>query len=233
MPVIKRILCLANSRKLSGRCVAGREVLEAAPGPWIRPVSTREKEEVSEDERQYEDGSDPRVLDVIDIPLRHQRPHACQTENWVLDPDYYWLKVRRANWAEVQRNAETPATLWVNGRSTYYGSNDEIIRADADLLPNSLVLIRVPGLVLKVFAPGAEFGNPKRAVQAEFSYRGANYGIKVTDPSVEREYKAMNNGTYRIDECCICVSLSEPMQKNNGDWCRYKLAAAIIQRAKT
>ncbi len=91
MPVIKRILCLANSRKLSGRCVAGREVLEAAPGPWIRPVSTREKEEVSEDERQYEDGSDPRVLDVIDIPLRHQRPHACQTENWVHDPDYYWL----------------------------------------------------------------------------------------------------------------------------------------------
>ena len=73
MAVTKRIVCLANSRKLNGRCIAGREVSRGGAGPWIRPVSEREHQEVSEYERQYQDGSDPRVLDVISVPLIRKR----------------------------------------------------------------------------------------------------------------------------------------------------------------
>jgi hypothetical protein len=43
--VIKRILCLANSRKLSGRCVAGTEIVKGRPGTWLRPVSDCEDQE--------------------------------------------------------------------------------------------------------------------------------------------------------------------------------------------
>ena len=56
MPEVKRIVCLANSRKLHGRYVAGREWVGGRAGRWIRPVSDREHQEVSEYERQYEDG---------------------------------------------------------------------------------------------------------------------------------------------------------------------------------
>lgn len=230
MPVAKRILCLANSKKMSGRCVAGREVLDTTPGPWIRPVSARPTEEVSEDERQYQDGSDPRVLDIIDVPLIRHQPHACQTENWLLDPGYYWTKVRQVGWAELQRYVENPATLWTNTRSTYNGSNDELLQADADALPNSLVLIRVSTLELRVFAPRAAFGNPKRRVLADFRHRGIRYALWVTDPAIERDYKARADGTYTLGECCLCVSLGEPLQKQNGESYRYKLVAAVIQR---
>ena len=89
MTIVKRLVCLANSRKLSGRCVAGKELIQGVVGGWIRPVSDRPKEEVSKDERQYEDGSDPRVLDLIDIPLREPRPKSYQSENWLLDPQFY------------------------------------------------------------------------------------------------------------------------------------------------
>ena len=52
----KRIVCLANSSKLNGRCIAGKEIIEdGRVGDWIRPVSVREKQEVSEWERQYKD----------------------------------------------------------------------------------------------------------------------------------------------------------------------------------
>lgn len=230
MPIVKRILCLANSKKLSGRCVAGREVLSTGSSPWIRPVSARPTEEVSEDERQYKDGSDPRVLDIIDIVMIQHQPHACQTENWLLDPDYYWMRVRQVGWAELQRYVENPETLWTNSRSTYHGANDEIPQADADALPNSLVLIRVPSLELSVFAPGAAFGNPKRRVLADFQHRGFRYALWVTDPTIERDYKMQPDGTYMIGECCLCVSLGEPLQKQSGESYRYKLVAAVIER---
>ena len=71
----KRIVCLANSRKMSGRCIAGKELLEdGRVGGWIRPVSDREDEEVSEFERQYDDGAEPRILDVIDVPVLNSLP---------------------------------------------------------------------------------------------------------------------------------------------------------------
>lgn len=92
MTVVERLVCLANSRKLSGRCVAGKELIDEVAGPWVRPVSDRPKEEVSEDERQYEDGSDPRVLDIIDVPLTAPRPKAYQSENWLLEPEEYWKR---------------------------------------------------------------------------------------------------------------------------------------------
>jgi hypothetical protein len=230
MATVKRIVCLANSKKMSGRCVAGREVLGGGPGEWVRPVSARPTEEVSEDERQYQDGSDPRVLDVIDVPLIRHHPHGCQTENWLLDADYYWSKVRQVGWMELQQYVENPATLWTNARRTYHGANDEILQADADQLPNSLVLIRVPVLELRVFAPGADFGNPKRRVQGAFQHRGISYALWVTDPSIERDYKARPDGDYAIDQCCLTISLGEPFE-TKGHFYRYKLIAAIIKRA--
>lgn len=230
MPVIKRVLCLANSKKMTGRCVAGREVLPAGPGPWIRPVSNRASEEVSEYERQYADGTDPRVLDVIDIPLIEPRPHACQTENWLLEPDEYWERVARVGWTALQAFVEVPGALWINGHSTYHGENDEIPRAQADLLTRSLYLVRVNTIELRVFAPSAAFGNSKRRVLATFRHGDSDYALWVTDPLIEREYLARDNGEYQLGESCLCISLGEPFTKNGVDY-RYKLVASIIQRS--
>jgi hypothetical protein len=224
MATTKRIVCLANSRKLNGRCVAGREVIDGRPGDWVRPVSDREHQEVSEYERQYEDGSDPSVLDVIDIPLRGPVPGTYQQENWLLDPAYYWARRGEFPWEDLGAFTTDWSTLWLNGDSTYHGVNDQIPIHDADSLDTSLTLIYVSGVELNVFAPGEAFGNSKRRVQARFSYQGVEYRLWVTDPIYEREYLALPNGRHELGEAFLTISLGEPFR----DHCN-KLVAAIIE----
>jgi limonene-1,2-epoxide hydrolase len=188
-------------------------------------VSARPEEEVSEDERQYEDGSDPRVLDVIDVPLIEARPRYYQQENWLLDPQQNWRLVDRVNWQQVLQMVENPDRLWVNEYSTYHGVNDQISLATAQTLRTSLVLIHVAALNLRVLRPRANFGDRRLRVQGQFEHRGERYRLWVTDPGIERAYKARGEGEYAFGECCLTVSLGEAYEGN----C-YKLIAAMIPR---
>jgi hypothetical protein len=224
MATVKRILCLANSRKPSGRCIAGKELSSGQPGAWIRPVSAREHGEVSEYERQYKDGSDPRVLDIIDVPLLDARPEGYQQENWLLDPDQYWDKAGRVTWVDLARLVDPEEPLWVDGYHTLNGFNDKIPLSQTGRIGSSLRLLRVDALTLSVFKPGEAYGNPKRRVQGRFRHNANEYRLWVTDPDHEQTYLAKPDGEYRLRESILTVSLGEP--HNNA--C-YKLIAAIIQ----
>ncbi len=227
MPTSKRIVCLANSRKLYGRCVAGVELIGNKPSGWIRPVSARDHQEVSEYERQYEDGSDPILLDIIDIPLLEACPKDYQQENWLLDHEHYWQKVDILPWGELRRIADSTGTLWRNGGHTYNGQNDQIPLPEACLEDHSLKLVHVDGMELRVFAPGTAFGNAKRRVQARFRFSGADYALWVTDPRIERAYLAKADGEHQLGECYLTVSLGEPFNEH----C-HKLVAAVLERPR-
>lgn len=219
-PTVKRIVCLANSRKLSGRCIAGKEL---GTGRWVRPVSDREHEEVSERERQYESGRDPALLDVIDVPLLRAKPNPHQPENWLLHPDYYWVNIQRVGPSELHALLDRPPVLWVNGLSTVDGLNDRVRVDDERLGSDSLQLIGLASLLIHVLAPGAAFGSRRRKVKGEFSYEGISYRLTITDPAVEREYLAKPDGRYAMGKCFVTVSLGEPWE----GYC-YKLIAAVI-----
>jgi len=68
---------------------------------------------VSEREREYQNGEDPTVLDVIDVPVLEARPSAFQSENWLLDPNYYWSKVGRLNPSDLSGFVDNAGPLWV------------------------------------------------------------------------------------------------------------------------
>ena len=228
--VLKRSVLLANSRKHAGRCLAGRELNGQAALGWIRPVSNRPGEELSEKERELENGADPQVLDLVDVPLSHANPHACQTENWLIDDNYYWTKVGSLNWQQASALAENPPTLWVNGDSTYNGKNDQIPQQIAAGLASSICMIRVNSLELHVLVPGKDFGNPKKRVQARFRFNGVDYWLWVTDPRIERAYLAGEPRVEHIGESLLTVSLSEPHSKSDGSIYQYKLVAMLLAR---
>lgn len=224
MGTVRRIVCLANARRRSGRCIAGRVWDGNRPGKWIRPVSDREGEEVSEDERRYEDGREPEVLDIIDVPLLSPKPNNHQQENWLLDSDCYWVKMGVLPQYSLQQLVDPIAPLWIDGNSTYRGLNDQVPLARAKSLDSSLRLIHVDRVQLSVFRPGEAFGNPKRRVQGRFSYAGQEYALWITDPVYERKYLSEPDGEYEIGESFLIISLGEPF----NEAC-YKLIATVIQ----
>lgn len=227
VPITKRIICLANSRKLSGRCIAGQELVDNGPGPWVRPVSAREHEEVSEREREYQNGQDPQVLDVIDVPLVEPRPRTFQSENWLLDDGHYWTRVDRLEPNDLAVHVDNVGPLWLNVGSTRAGTNDEIPVDLANGLTSSLTLVHVPSLRIAVFSPGAAWGNPKRRVQARFELGGDDYGLWITDPIYERRFLSQNDGEYALGPSYLTVSLGEPY----GGYV-YKLVAAVIEATR-
>ena len=217
----KDILCRANSRKLVGRCIAGREILDRGVGSWIRPVSSRPSAEVNLDERGYQNGREPEIMDIIRIPMIRPLPQFHQQENHLIDDESYWTRQGSMSWSDLPGMTDPLADLWTIGR----GRNDRVPQAETPGMANSLTLIRPSNVTVSVGAPGAAFGNMKRGVRACFRHRGRWYDLKVTDPLIEQTFRRREDGMYQIDrECYFCISLAaEPFQ---GDC--YKLVATII-----
>jgi hypothetical protein len=201
------------------RCIAGLEIEGSQVGGWIRPVSNRSTEAISLSERRFEDGSEPELLDILEIPMLEPRPHSCQTENHLIDEKYSWVKVGDFPRQQLPQLCEVPNPLWVNEFHSRNGSNDCIPEAQADALNSSLVLVEPQRLRIIV-----EPGYSKRQVRAGFQVAGQHYWLVVTDPVVKRQFLARKDGYYPYEHPAVaCISISAPMNGN-----RYKLVASII-----
>ena len=229
---VKRIVCLANSRKQKERCIAGKELLsDGRPGGWVRPVSDRGDEAVSSFERQYRDHSEPRVLDVIDVPVLEERPNSYQSENWLLDPHparppVFWSKVHRVILDDLSQFTDPAGPLWIDGHSSDKGRNDRIPLYLANALDSSLRLIQVDRLELstsKARHKQKVQGVSSYKVQGRFQYDGVEYWLSVTDPIYEQAYGERPNSSYRLEACFLTISLGGPHKGY-----AYKLIAAII-----
>ena len=163
-----RMVCLANSRKLSGRCIAGKD---PDSGVWVRPIGAHADASVSESERQYEDGRDPKLLDVVDVPIIKHLPSPIQPENWLIDPEWYWTLAGTYDVSNLGLIEDHPSELWDNGSSTLAGLNDRVPEAMAGQSSGSLLMVRAEALKIRVVRPGAPFGDPKRRVRGAFTYR--------------------------------------------------------------
>ena len=217
----KKIICLANSIKINGRCVAGKEILGHNKfGNWIRPVSARQKGELSVHEISYDQVSCPKLLDIVTIPLRKRSPQTYQVENTLIESGRKWVKSREFNKNSVAKMLDDVPTLWLNGWNSSNGMNDRIPQEIAEQqIISSLLLIKPISLRIHV---EQEFKGKK--ARAKFKYKGVEYWLVITDP-LEEAYKKKPAGDYKISgEVFLCVSLGEPFD----GWC-YKLVAGVIR----
>ncbi len=220
--LFKDIICLANSRKYAGHCIAGKEIADNQIGKWIRPVSSRNCGELSAKDIIMHNGKIPGLLDIISVPLKQPCPHFCQTENFGIDESRSWIQNGGFPISELSRLCDDVDHLWINGFHSYSGLNDRVPlnRADAEL-SSSLLLIKPERLIFTV----AEGSKLLKKVRAKFDYRGETYWLTVTDPLIEDQYIKQSIGQYPVDDKYpyLCVSIGEP-----HEGFRYKLVAGVI-----
>ncbi len=220
----KTILCLANSRRPGGTCFAGKELVAGKPSSWIRPVNAVNNGAISAQDRLYRDKSHAELLDVVTVSLQEPTPHLHHQEDHQIKSDEYWEKVRRATWQDVKKATDVvEGDLWINGDSSWHGQNDKVSEASASKLNGSLYLIEPTNLDLVVGWETVYNGPDVRKVRAQFTYNGSTYNFVVTDEPVENTYFAKGDGTYRVKDVRICISLAEVWHGN-----AMKLVAAVI-----
>lgn len=205
----KEIICLANSYKNEGRCIAGKDVKDHK---WVRPISARPDGKLCAKDYIYSNDEVPQLLDIIKIPFASAKPTICQPEN-ILIGKGKWQKIGTFPKSNISELCDAPGTIWFNSG----GKNDRVPVGDfqKDRVKGSLYLIK-PELIKVI--------RDKKA-RAFFKYKSIEYNLVITDPAVKAEFKKRVPGTYDlpVKELYLCLSLAEAFQ----GFC-YKLVAAII-----
>ena len=209
---IRTIVCLANSRKPGGRCVAGKLYDQGKFGAWLRPISVRDSEELSEQERQISKGIEPALLDILEFTISQHKPSGHQTENFSINSQNKFKVVGRATNEHLMKVVDYPKSLWgLGSRSKTFGKND---------------LINPQSFAIQVVR-----GTHSLQIRGNFSYLGAEYNLRVTDPITEQEFIPKGIGEYKIKDVLLTISLAEKLftvPNNPSSSGYYKLIAGVI-----
>lgn len=224
-----QIVCLANSKKPGGRCVAGKISLGQQRYQWIRPVAPRQNRTITLQDQVYANGKYPELLDIIRITYVGYQPSTFQQENHVIDNSIRWEHIGKLNPNHLDTLVDEPDQLWETMRNdSTSGINDRIAGEILTQQRASLYLIEPENVRIRVSAEGAQWDDNRLRVRAFFDYNGIHYGLMVTDLAFESRYTQLGIGLYDPENIRLfTVSLGEIDQRGYA----YKLVAAVFHGA--
>ena len=207
----KKIIVMTESSKFKNNCVAG---IDLKTGNWVRIVSNDVgiHGALTNEDLTYEDGNMCKVMDVVSVPYIDYVPTAVQTENILLNREYYIEKDREASLDEVLEIHPDELHNYIFG--TRYSSVKEENLEELGI-DYSLMLIKVSNLTFT--RKQNNYGTIK--LKLTFSYNGIEYeDMSVTDPEF---YDIKDGAEFR--EAYIVMSIGTPY---NGSC--YKFVSKIF-----
>jgi len=211
-----KIVCLANSFRVGGRCLGGIEldqnnnaIIQNGRPKWIRPVCNTEHEEVP-----THLVSDISLLDIVEFHAIQATGHGHQSENVLFDTD------------SITTNGRFPISqldnLIDNRRYSLVFANKgaAVPEHKVDELSYSLIL-----LSLTEFETNERVFENKQYPQIKLSFRhnGNLYNFPITDPSFLHRYGLNNNILQGKQKIYVTFSLAAPHE----EW-SSKLVAGIM-----
>jgi hypothetical protein len=214
MPI--RFVCLANSYKLHGRCVAGivlsennKPILQRGSPKWIRPISSTEHGEIPTELVAHLE-----LLDIVEIDEVIHVQHGHQSENATFDE----RSIKLVGTFPI----EEISPLCEDQRPLIFGNRRKAVAQDAiHLLHHSLMLIRVDDFVVE------EVPSPKSPGKTQyrlgFQYKKNTYDFPITDPVFLEDYKEDGECIEGAKELFLTLSIGL-----NFDNFYFKLVAGIL-----
>lgn len=206
----RNLIILANSRKMRNRCIAG---IDPETGEWVRPVYEAGEQGVPWSVRQV-DGAEPRLLDIVSIPLAGDGPHQdIQPEN---------RRILKGVWKKVGEATVRQIAGYCQGEGLILHNAERRIHVDAlrripEETRTSLCLVRAQ---VDFFTEGTYRG---KRVNARFEHDGNQYCVPVTDYEFERHFSAYMR---RKANCLLTISMGTPYDRDN---CCYKFVVGVIE----
>lgn len=217
-------ICLANSKKLSNRCIAGIEVkknngsevsysvIKKDDKPkWVRPVTAEEHGEVPSN---LVEGIS--LLDVVEIDIIEEVPNGYQSENVRFEASS--LKVIN----KIGLSSSNLDLLLDSQQENLFGNKGKAIHTDIiESLSNSLTLI-------KVNKPCVYFKEEKDQYRLKFLFNEASFDLPITDVKFIEYCRKIDDSVLEEqlqDEVYLAISVGVKF----GDF-YYKLVAGVIHK---
>lgn len=220
------LLCLANSFKRGGRCIAG---IRAGQGGWVRPVSDEKDGQLLPRHYVYESGDEPKIFDLFQADLDRPEPEPHQPENWRLGAGK-WKLLRRDRKDDILELVRS--SLHTDG--VLFGTRTKVVdyqQACACPLHASLALVKPERLCFHHTVEHYEQG-PRTRMTGMFEVQGLRYTLPITDPIWTRKLGTMEHGTHSIEDfglsarkILLTISLGDLYEATG---CCHKLIAAVI-----
>ena len=234
-------IVMAKSYKQGGRCIAGKLAVfgqnnTVQVGSWVRPVPNdgTGRGALTRQMYCYEDGSEVKVLDIVEVSKLCSIEVPGQPENFVVDESKSWKKIGSLRADTVPDIVDPIENIWLeNDVST------NIVTSKFDQhngVSQSLCLIRPTSLLITLCREYSGYeARYKKKIYASFDYLGVRYeNFSVTCPSARRilSNQYPNEGESAIimplrkgDDYVLCLSLSPRF----GDLqYHYKLVATVF-----
>lgn len=205
------IVCLANSFKLKGRCIAG---IDRQSGRWVRPVSDLDDGRIPIDKKSIP-ASIIKILDILSVPIDNGKKSGHEIEN-IGYKDSPWQIIGRAEIVHLLQYCEEELLF------TNYKKSIPFHYLETQAPVRTLQLIEV-----KSFACYRNDNGKWRGLIGDKKYNFADVDLSITDPIV---LDKLNRNEAVSPHCILCLSLSQPFQKEpNSSFSCYRLIAGVIE----
>lgn len=224
-------ICLANSFKYGGRCIAGIEIRLSEDGKtfrvvddqgeprWMRPV----QRETNHKEIPTETARNIRILDVIELSNTEACGTGCQNEN------FYYSRMRIIK--SLPFSQKVLQALLSKRDFVLHSQGRFLTHKEYCANKGSLMLIE-PEEPEIIREEKIKEGIKKIQYKARFLYKGNEYLISVTDPRYLERMEGYSNvpliGKFPTGTFYFAISLTEEPIEVDNQLQHYKLIAGII-----